>query len=155
LAAEEISPEQSGQQQEQEQSRPELEVVAGQEEPAEEVEAEAGEVEARAGEEPQDKRGSDACAGSLGEVLDTPALPLMLDVPMEVTVEIDRVRLSLAEVLSLQPGAVVQLNRVPGEPLDLLVNGRLVARGEIVVVNDVFAFRVTEIVGVGAVGNAA
>lgn len=92
---------------------------------------------------------------SLASVLDTPALPLMLDVPMEVTVEIDRVQLSLAEVLALQPGSVVQLSRVPGEPLDLLVNGRPVARGEIVVVNDVFAFRVVEIISRGSVAQKA
>ncbi|MBC7286485.1 MAG: FliM/FliN family flagellar motor switch protein [Armatimonadetes bacterium] len=79
----------------------------------------------------------------------------MLDVPMEVTVEIDRVQLSLAEVLALQPGSVVQLSRVPGEPLDLLVNGRPVARGEIVVVNDVFAFRVVEIISRGSVAQKA
>jgi flagellar motor switch protein FliN/FliY len=79
-----------------------------------------------------------------------PALGLMLDVPLEVTVELDRVSLSLAEVLALQPGAVVQLNRIPGEPLDLLVNGCPVARGEILVVNDTFAFRVMEIVGQAA-----
>ena len=107
------------------------------------IEGEASE-EVNEGRQEVDEAG--AAVRSLGEVLDTPALPLILDVPMEVAVEVDRVQLPLAEVVSLQPGSVVQLSRVPGDPLDLLVNGRLVARGEIVVVNDVFAFRITEIV---------
>lgn len=97
--------------------------------------------------DPQDAEKTNRADLTLGEVLAAPALNIMLDVPLEVAVEIGRVSLSLGEVVSLQPGMVVQLEKTPGEPLDLLVNGMPVARGEIVVVNDTFAFRVTEIIG--------
>lgn len=72
-------------------------------------------------------------------------LAAMLDVPLKITVELGRAELPLAEVLALKPGSVVELDRFPGEPLDLYANGRLVARGEIIVVNDVFGFRITDI----------
>jgi flagellar motor switch protein FliN len=75
-----------------------------------------------------------------------PNLDLMLDLPLDVTVELGRAELPLAHVLALNTGAVIQLDRLPGEPLDLLVNGRLVARGEIVVLNDTFAFRITDLI---------
>jgi flagellar motor switch protein FliN/FliY len=86
--------------------------------------------------------------------LDTPGLPpnvnltnlaAMLDVPLKITVELGRAELPLAEVLALKPGSVVELDRFPGEPLDLYANGRLVARGEIIVLNDIFGFRITDI----------
>jgi flagellar motor switch protein FliN len=73
-------------------------------------------------------------------------LDLMLDVPLEVAVELGRAQMALAELLALGPGSVVELDRLPGEPIDMHVNGRLVARGEIVVVNETLGFRITEIV---------
>ncbi len=75
-----------------------------------------------------------------------PNLELMLDLPLDVTVELGRADLPLAHVLALKAGSVIQLDRLPGEPLDLLVNGQLVARGEIVVLNDTFAFRITDLI---------
>ncbi len=75
-----------------------------------------------------------------------PNLELMLDLPLDVTVELGRADLPLAQVLGLKAGSVIQLDRLPGEPLDLLVNGQLVARGEIVVLNDTFAFRITDLI---------
>lgn len=72
-------------------------------------------------------------------------LAAMLDVPLRLTVELGRAELPLAEVLALKPGSVVELDRFPGEPLDMYANGRLVARGEIIVLNDIFGFRVTDI----------
>lgn len=72
-------------------------------------------------------------------------LTAMLDVPLRLTVELGRAELPLAEVLALKPGSVVELDRFPGEPLDLYANGRLVARGEIIVLNDIFGFRITDI----------
>ena len=77
--------------------------------------------------------------------LDFRNLAAMLDVPLRLTVELGRAELPLAEVLALKPGAVVELDRFPGEPLELYANGRLVARGEIIVLNDIFGFRVTDI----------
>ncbi|HUJ24565.1 MAG TPA: flagellar motor switch protein FliN [Myxococcales bacterium] len=70
----------------------------------------------------------------------------LLDVPLEVSVELGRSRLSIQALLALGPGSVVELDKLAGEPLDILVNGRLVARGEAVVVNDKFGVRITDIV---------
>ncbi len=71
---------------------------------------------------------------------------LLHGVDMEVTVELGRTRLSVRELLALAPGDVLELDRAAGSPADLLVNGRLIARGEVVVVDEDFALRVTEIV---------
>jgi flagellar motor switch protein FliN/FliY len=74
------------------------------------------------------------------------------DVPVELAVEIGRTRMTIGETLALGPGSIVSLNRLAGEPVDLLVNGRPIARGEVVVVDEEFGLRVTEIVA--AVGHA-
>lgn len=68
----------------------------------------------------------------------------MLDIPVRLTVELGRAELTLAEVLALRPTAVVELDRLAGDPVDLLANGRLIARGEILVVNEGLALRVLE-----------
>lgn len=68
----------------------------------------------------------------------------LVDVAVEVSVELGRARLTLGEAMALGPGAVVPLGRTAGQPVDLLVNGQLVARGEVVVVDDVYGLRVTE-----------
>jgi flagellar motor switch protein FliN/FliY len=68
------------------------------------------------------------------------------DVPVELAVEIGRTRMTIGETLALAPGSIVSLNRLAGEPVDLLVNGRPIARGEVVVVDEEFGLRVTEIV---------
>ena len=73
-------------------------------------------------------------------------LDLLHDVEMEVTAELGRTRMSVRELLSLTPGAVVELDRAAGSPADLLVNGRLIARGEVVVIDENFGIRITEIV---------
>jgi flagellar motor switch protein FliN/FliY len=76
-------------------------------------------------------------------------LDLLHDVEMEVSAELGRTRMSVRELLSLAPGAIVELDRAAGSPADLLVNGRLVARGEVVIVDENFAIRITEIMSVG------
>jgi flagellar motor switch protein FliN/FliY len=76
-----------------------------------------------------------------------PAFDLLHDVEMEVTAELGRTRMSVRELLSLTPGAVIELDRAAGGPADLLVNGRLIARGEVVVIDENFGIRITEIVG--------
>jgi flagellar motor switch protein FliN/FliY len=70
----------------------------------------------------------------------------MMDVPLSLTVELGSTELPLAEVLRLDSGSVVSLDRLPGEPIDLLINGQLFARGEVVVINDTFGYRITELV---------
>jgi flagellar motor switch protein FliN len=77
----------------------------------------------------------------------TDAMKRLHDVEMVVTAELGRARLSVREVLSMVPGNVVELDRVAGAPIDLLVNGKLVARGEVVVIDEEFGVRVTEVVG--------
>ena len=73
-------------------------------------------------------------------------LDMLLDVPLEVNVELGRTRMTIQDLLTLGPGSVIELDKVAGEALDILVNGRLVARGEAVVVNDKFGIRITDIV---------
>ena len=69
----------------------------------------------------------------------------LYDVPVELTVEIGRTRMTIGETLALGPGAIVSLNRLAGEPVDLLVNGTPIARGEVVVIDEEFGLRVTEV----------
>ncbi|HET6561868.1 MAG TPA: flagellar motor switch protein FliN [Marmoricola sp.] len=73
-------------------------------------------------------------------------LEMLHGVVMDVTVELGRTRMSVRELLALTPGTVLELDRAAGSPADLLVNGRLIARGEVVVVDEDFGLRVTEIV---------
>ena len=76
-------------------------------------------------------------------------LDMLHDVEMEVSAELGRTRMSVRELLSLSPGAIVELDRAAGSPADLLVNGRLIARGEVVVVDENFGIRITQIVSPG------
>jgi flagellar motor switch protein FliN/FliY len=77
-------------------------------------------------------------------------LDMLHDVEMEVSAELGRTRMSVRELLSLSPGAIVELDRAAGSPADLLVNGRLIARGEVVVVDENFGIRITEIISPGS-----
>jgi flagellar motor switch protein FliN len=74
----------------------------------------------------------------------------VIDVPVELAVEIGRTTMTIGETLSLAPGSIVSLNRLAGEPVDLLVNGKPIARGEVVVIDEEFGLRVTEVVSDGA-----
>jgi flagellar motor switch protein FliN len=73
-------------------------------------------------------------------------LSLLMDVPLQVTVELGRARMTIENLLKLSQGSVVELNQVIGEPLDILVNNKLMARGEAVVVKDKFAIRIVDVV---------
>ena len=73
-------------------------------------------------------------------------LDFILDIPLEVTVEMGRTRMLINDLLQLGQGSVIELNRLAGEPLDVLVNNKLVARGEVVVVSEKFGIRITDIV---------
>jgi flagellar motor switch protein FliN len=78
------------------------------------------------------------------------------DVPVELTVEIGRTRMTIGETLALGPGAIVSLNRLAGEPVDLLVNGTPIARGEVVVIDEEFGLRITEVgAGMARLGGEA
>ena len=71
---------------------------------------------------------------------------LIMDVPLEVTVELGRTTKSISEILDFAPGTIIELDRIAGEPIDVLVNGKFVARGEVVVIEESFGVRVTEII---------
>ena len=73
-------------------------------------------------------------------------IDLIMDVTMRVTVELGRSAMAVEDLLQLGPGSVVELNKLAGEPVDILVNESLIARGEVVVVDENFGVRVTEIV---------
>jgi flagellar motor switch protein FliN/FliY len=73
-------------------------------------------------------------------------LSLLMDVPLQVTVELGRTRMTIENLLKLNQGSVVELNQIIGEPLDILVNNKLMAHGEAVVVKDKFAIRVLDVV---------
>ena len=71
---------------------------------------------------------------------------LIMDVPLEVTVELGRTTKSISEILDFAPGTIIELDRIAGEPIDVLVNGKFVAKGEVVVIEESFGVRVTEII---------
>ena len=73
-------------------------------------------------------------------------LELILDIPLRVTVELGRTKMVVSELLNLGQGSVIELNKLAGEPLEVLVNDKLVARGEAVVVNEKFGVRLTDII---------
>ncbi len=72
-------------------------------------------------------------------------IDLIMDVQLEVTVELGRTKRSIKEILELGPGSIIELNKLSGEPIDILVNGKIVAKGEVVVIEENFSIRVTEI----------
>ena len=73
-------------------------------------------------------------------------IDLIMDVPLEVTVELGRTSKSIKEILEFSPGTIIELNKLAGEPIDVLVNGKFVAKGEVVVIEESFGIRVTEII---------
>ena len=92
---------------------------------------------------------SDAAGGDSGPVMDTPAIENMgtlLDIDMRLTVELGRTRMKIRDIMELSPGSIVELGKSPAEPVDIMVNGVLTATGEVVVVDDHFAVRVTRLV---------
>jgi flagellar motor switch protein FliN len=82
---------------------------------------------------------------SAGPSYDDGGLEILLDIPLEVSVELGRVKMQVREVVELGAGSIVEIDKAAGEPVDVLVNGRLVARGEVVVIDDNFGVRITEI----------
>lgn len=93
-------------------------------------------------------------SGSQAEPGEARDLRLLSDIELELCVEIGRARLPLRQLLALTPGSVVELDRALGEPVDVLVNGKLVARGQIVTIADEFGVRLSEIIDPGAAASA-
>ena len=73
-------------------------------------------------------------------------LDMILDIPVTISMEIGRTQISIRNLLKLNQGSVVELDRLAGEPLDVLVNGTLIAHGEVVVVNEKFGIRLTDVI---------
>ena len=71
---------------------------------------------------------------------------MILDIPVQLTVELGRTKIPIRNLLQLAQGSVVELDRLAGEPMDVLVNGCLIAQGEVVVVNDKFGIRLTDVI---------
>ncbi len=83
------------------------------------------------------------------EKKDTPnmrEIDFLLDIPLDVNVELGKTKMQIKELLRLGQGSVVELDKLAGEPMEILVNGKLIARGEVVVVNEKFGVRLTDIV---------
>jgi flagellar motor switch protein FliN/FliY len=98
---------------------------------------------------------SAASAVELDELKEEPAqltvdekrkLDTILDIPVTISMEVGRAKISIRNLLQLNQGSVVELERLAGEPLDVLVNGTLIAHGEVVVVNDKFGIRLTDVI---------
>lgn len=77
---------------------------------------------------------------------ENPRLEFLLDIPLEVSVELGRSRILLGELLQLGQGSVIELNKLAGEPLEIFINQKLVAKGEAVVVNEKFGVKLTDII---------
>jgi len=73
-------------------------------------------------------------------------IDLIMDVPLEVTVELGRTSKSIKEILEFSPGTIIELNKIAGESIDVLVNGKYVAKGEVVVLEENFGIRITDII---------
>lgn len=80
------------------------------------------------------------------ESLGDHGLDMVLDIPVTLSVEIGRTKISISNLLKLNQGSVVELDRLAGEPMDVIVNGTLIAHGEVVVVNEKFGIRLTDII---------
>jgi len=73
-------------------------------------------------------------------------LEMLLDIPLEITAELGRAKMIINDLLQLGQGSVIELNKLAGEPLEILINQKLIARGEVVVVNEKFGIRLTDVI---------
>ena len=80
-----------------------------------------------------------------GNSKEVPNLDFVLDLPLEVSVELGRARMLISELLQLGQGSIIELNKLAGEPVEIFVNQKLIARGEVVVVNEKFGIKMTDI----------
>ncbi len=87
-----------------------------------------------------------AFSNNLAAVTQKENIDLIMDVPLEVTVELGRTSKSIQDILEFAPGTIIELDKIAGEPIDVLVNGKFVAKGEVVVIEESFGIRVTEII---------
>lgn len=88
-------------------------------------------------------------AAATGSVMDGVRMDLLMDIPVKISVVLGRAKMTIGEILSLEPGTVVELDKQVGEPVEILANGKLILKGEVVVIDENFGIRVTELVGNG------
>jgi flagellar motor switch protein FliN len=105
-------------------------------------------AEKKAGEETTETTGADGHGLKLhvNDQVDEKDLDFILDIPLKISVELGRARILVQDLLKLHKGSVVELSKLAGEPLEVLVNDRVVAKGEVIVVNEKFGIRLTDIV---------
>lgn len=107
----------------------------------------AGEAAAiKEGDKPAEAAGGAGDASAPGSTGKDRNLGLILDIPLRVTVELGRTKMPVSELLNLTQGSVVELSKLAGEPMEVLVNDKLIAKGEAVVVNEKFGVRLTDII---------
>lgn len=94
----------------------------------------------------EEKEGKEGMGEEVSPPKENSNLDFILDIPLEISVELGRARILVSELLQLGQGSVVELSKLAGEPLEILVNQKLVARGEVVVVNEKFGVRLTDII---------
>jgi len=104
-------------------------------------------------EQQEDSEGESASQVDLDEFVDEssgvegrPELDVILDIPVTISMEVGRTPITIRNLLQLNQGSVIELDRLAGEPLDVLVNGTLIAHGEVVVVNEKFGIRMTDVI---------
>lgn len=110
--------------------------------------------EAQSDDGSSDEQSEEASAGRVGleeltedeEPNTNPDLDVILDIPVSISMEVGRTSITIRNLLQLNQGSVIELDRLAGEPLDVLVNGTLIAHGEVVVVNEKFGIRMTDVI---------
>lgn len=95
---------------------------------------------------PMEEFGSAPSPSNLPVNLDGPNLDVILDIPVSISMEVGNTDITIRNLLQLNQGSVIELDRLAGEPLDVLVNGTLIAHGEVVVVNEKFGIRLTDVI---------
>ncbi len=116
---------------------------------------EAAGGEAADGEEKSGKSDDGGGAGGRFSKMDFSKLKMILDVPLKVSVELGRTKMLVNDLLQLGQGSVIELDKIAGEPMEILINDKLVALGEVVVVNEKFGVRLTDVIsqfGLGDLG---
>ena len=113
---------------------------------AEQAEAEAAEAAGDGQEEAVQSAELEELTDEASDGPEQKKLETILDIPVTISMEVGRTNINIRNLLQLNQGSVVELDRVAGEPLDVLVNGTLIAHGEVVVVNDKFGIRLTDVI---------
>ncbi len=103
-------------------------------------------LEQTSGAEEPGPAGAAPDAGQPGQERGKGNLDLLLDIPLEITAELGRAKMIINDLLQLGQGSVIELNKLAGEPLEILINQKLIARGEVVVVNEKFGIRLTDVI---------